>query len=145
MTIKRIMILLLVVLIGVSYTMSQESIEMAQKPPQPREIVLSKDVQTKKGYYNTPQAAYKAALREAQQEFPQKSVGIRNLAQGKLSVNSDGSVSYYYTYTVVELPNIVVQKMYEAIGKATIEIEEGNRFALDKLTITAGQTDREKT
>ena len=142
---RRIIILLIVILIGVGYTMAQENSEMAQKPPQPREVVLSKDVQTKKGYYNTSQAAYKAALREAQQEFPQKSVGIRNLAQGKLCVNSDGSVSYYYTYTIVELPGIVAQKMYEAIGKVTIEIEEGNRFALDKLSITDGKTDKIKT
>ena len=102
-------------------------------------------MQTKHGYYNTPQAAYKAALREAQQAFPKKTVGIRNLTQGKLNVNSDGSVSYYYTYTIVELPGVVSQKMYEAINKSTDEIEEGQRFALDKISITDGQTDKEKT
>lgn len=36
------------------------------------------------------------------------------------------------------------QKLYEAIGKATCEIEEGNRMAIDKISITDGQTDRKK-
>lgn len=141
----RIIILAFALLLGLGNAMAQEDYNKAQKAPQAKEVVLSKEVQTKKGQYNTPQAAYKAALREAQQAFPKKSVGIRNLTQGKLYVNSDGSVSYYYTYTIVELPGVVAQKMYEAISKATGEIEEGQRFALDKISITDGQTDKEKT
>lgn len=84
-------------------------------------------------------------MREAKQAHPNKEVGIRNLKKGDVKVNSDGSVSYYYTYTVVELPGVVAQNLYEAISQATREIDEGNRFALDKLTITDGQTDKEKT
>lgn len=34
--------------------------------------------------------------------------------------------------------------MYEAIEKATREIDEGRRFAIDKLTVTDNQTDKEK-
>lgn len=60
-------------------------------------------------------------------------------------MNGDGSVSYYYTYTVVELPSAVEQKMYESIGKATRSIEEGNRFAIDKVSIDEGLADKEKT
>ena len=141
----RIIILAFTLLLGLGNAMAQEDYNKAQKAPQAKEVVLSKEVQTKHGYYNTPQAAYKAALREAQQAFPKKTVGIRNLTQGKLNVNSDGSVSYYYTYTIVELPGVVSQKMYEAINKSTDEIEEGQRFALDKISITDGQTDKEKT
>ena len=40
---------------------------------------------------------------------------------------------------------VVAQNLFEAISQATREIDEGNRFALDKLTITDGQTDKEKT
>lgn len=141
----KIIILALALLMDMGNAMAQEDYNKAQKAPQAKEVVLSKDVQTKHGYYNTPQAAYKAVLREAQQAFPKKSVGIRNLTQGKLNVNSDGSVSYYYTYTIVELPSLVAQKMYEAINKATTEIEEGQRFAIDKIFITDGKTDKEKT
>ncbi len=139
----KIIILALALLLGVGNAMAQEDYNKAQKAPLAKEVVLSKDVQTKHGYYNTPQAAYKAALREAQQAFPKKSVGIRNLAQGKLNVNSDGSVSCYYTYTIVELPDIFVQKLLEATKKATGEIEEGNRFAIDKITVADEQTDKE--
>lgn len=142
---NKIIILAFALLIGMGNAMAQEDYNKAQKSPHAKEVVLSRDVQTKHGYYNTPQAAYKAALREAQQAFPKKSVGIRKLTQGKLYVNSDGSVSYYYTYTIVELPSLVAQKMYEAIDKATAEIEEGNRFALDKLTIKDDKTDKDKT
>ena len=125
----RIIILAFALLLGMGNVIAQEDYNKAQKAPQKKEVILSKEVQTKKGYYNTPQAAYKAALREAQQAFPKKSVGIRNLTQGKLYVNSDGSVSYYYTYTIVELPSLVAQKMYEALNKPTSEREDGQRFA----------------
>lgn len=134
----------LALLIGLGKAMAQEDCNKAQKAPQKNEVVLTKSTRTKKGY-DSYQAAYKAALREAKQANPNKEVGIRNLKEGDVKVNGDGSVSHYYTYTVVELPSPVVQKLIEAIGKATREIDEGNRFALDKLTITDGQTDKEKT
>ena len=140
----RIIILALALLLGLGKTMAQEDCNSAQKAPQAKETVLTKSTRTKKGY-DTYQAAYKAALREAKQVHPNKEVGIRNLAKGDVKVNGDGSVSHYYNYTVVELPSLVVQKLIEAINKATREIDEGNRFALDKISITDGQTDKEKT
>ena len=140
----RIIILAFALLWGLGNAMAQEDCNKAQKAPQKNEVVLAKSTRTRSGY-NTYQAAYKAALREAKQANPNKEVGIRNLAVGDVKVNGDGSVSHYYTYTVVELPSPVVQKLIEAINKATREIDEGNRFALDKLTITDGQTDKEKT
>ena len=140
----RIIILAFVLLLGLGNAMAQEDCSKAQKAPQAKEVVLNKSTRTKKGYDNY-QAAYKAALREAKQAHPNKEVGIRNLSVGDVKVNGDGSVSHYYNYTVVELPSPVVQKLIEAINKATREIDEGNRFALDKISIIDGQTDKEKT
>ncbi len=140
----RIIILALTLLLGLGNVIAQEDYNRAQKAPQAKETVLTKSTRTKKGY-DTYQAAYKAALREASQAYPNKEVGIRNLKQGDVKVNGDGSVSHYYNYTVVELPGVVAQNLFNAISQATREIDEGNRFALDKLTITDGQTDKEKT
>ena len=140
----RIIILAIGLLLGLGNVMAQEDYNMAQKAPQKNEVVLTKSTRTRSGY-NNYQAAYKAALREAKQANSNKEVGIRNLKEGDVKLNGDGSVSHYYTYTVVELPSPVMQKLIETINKATREIDEGNRFALDKLTITDGQTDREKT
>lgn len=140
----RIIILALALLLGMGKAMAQENCNRAQKAPQAMETVLTKSASTQKGY-DSYQAAYKAALREATQAYPNKEVGIRNLKKGDVKVNGDGSVSNYYTYTIVELPGVVAQHLFEAINQATREIDEGNRFALDKLTITDGQTDKEKT
>ena len=140
----RIIILALALLVGLGKAMAQEDCNRAQKAPQAKETVLTKSTRTKKGYDNY-QAAYKAALREAKQAHPNKEVGIRNLKEGDVKVNGDGSVSHYYTYTMVELPGVVAQHLFEAINQATREIDEGNRFALDKLTILDSQTDKEKT
>ena len=140
----RIIILALALLLGLGKAVAQEDCSRAQKAPQAKETVLTKSTRTKKGYDNY-QAAYKAALREAKQAHPNKEVGIRNLKEGDVKVNGDGSVSHYYTYTVVELPGVVAQHLFEAINQATREIDEGNRFALDKITITDSQTDKEKT
>ncbi len=141
---SRIVILALALLLGFGKAMAQEDCNKAQKAPQKNEVVLTKSTRTRNGY-DTYQAAYKAALREASQAYPNKEVGIRNLKKGDVKVNGDGSVSNYYNYTVVELPGVVAQNLFNAISQATREIDEGNRFALDKLTITDGQTDKEKT
>ena len=140
---NRIIVLAFAMMLGMGSAMTQEDYNKAQKDPQSKEVVLAKDIRTRSGHDNH-QAAYKAALREAKQANPKKEVGIRNLTKGDVKVNSDGSVSYYYTYTVVELPGAVAQKMYEAIGKATREIEEGNRFAINQFSVTDGKTDKEK-
>ena len=144
MKLLKIIIMVLALFLGLGNTVAQEDCNKAQKAPQKNEAVLTKSARTRNGY-DTYQAAYKAALREASQAYPNKEVGIRNLKQGDVKVNGDGSVSHYYNYTVVELPSIVAQNLFNAISQATREIEEGNRFALDKLTITDGQTDKEKT
>lgn len=140
----RIIILALALLLGMGNAIAQEDCNKAQKAPQKNEVVLAKSTRTRNGF-NTYQSAYKAALREAKQANPNKEVGIRNLKEGDVKVNGDGSVSHYYTYTVVELPGVVAQNLFNAISQATREIDEGNRFALDKLTITDSQTDKEKT
>lgn len=140
----RIIILAFALLLGLGNAIAQEDCNRAQKAPQAKETVLTKSTRTKKGY-DSFSSAYKAALREAKQAHPNKEVGIRNLSKGDVKVNGDGSVSNYYNYTVVELPSIVAQNLFNAISQATREIDEGNRFALDKLTILDGQTDKEKT
>lgn len=144
MRITRIIILAFALGIGLGNAVAQEDCNKAQNAPQKNEVVLAKSTRTRSGY-NTYQAAYKAALREAKQANPNKEVGIRNLKEGEVKVNGDGSVSHYYTYTVVEMPSPVVQKLIEATNKATREIEDGNRFAIDKITITDGKTDKEST
>lgn len=140
---NRIIVLAFALLLSMGSAIAQEDFNMAQRVPQSKEVVLAKDIRTRSGHDNL-QAAYKAAMREAKQANPKKEVGIRNLTKGDLKVNSDGSVSYYYTYTVVELPDAVTRKMYEAIGKATREINESSRFAIDQFSITNGKTDKEK-
>lgn len=127
--------------LGIAY--AQEDYNKAQKGPQAKEVVLNKKSRTNYGY-DSYQAAYKAAIREAQQAYPNKEIGIRNLTKGDIKFNNDGSIINYYNYTIVELPGLVAQRTYEAIGKATREIDEGNRFALDKLTILDEQIDKEK-
>jgi hypothetical protein len=116
----------------------------ARKHPSKTEVVLSTNLRTKNGY-DTYQAAYKAASREAKQAYPEKEVEVRDLREDEVKVNAGGSVSHYYRYTIVEMPSAVTQKLYVAIDKATKEIEEGNRFALDKVTITDRSIDKEKT
>ena len=140
---NRIIALAFVIVLGIGSVTAQEDFNKAQKAPQTKEIVLVKETRPRSGHGNV-QSAYKAALREAQRANPKKEIGIRNLAKGDVKVNGDGSVSYYYTYTVVELPGIVAQKMYEALGKATRTIDEGNRFAIDNISVTDGKSDKEK-
>lgn len=122
--------------------MAQENYNTAQNPPKTKEVVLSRNNRTRNGC-DSYQYAYNTALREARQTFSDKNVGIRSLTKGEATFDANGSVVYYYNYTVVELPDAVMQKIYEAIGKATREIDEGNSFALDRLTILDGQTDRQ--
>lgn len=139
----RIIILAFVLLLSVSTTMAQEDFNKAKKAPQQKETVLSKNLRTRGGY-DSYQAAYKAALREAQQAYPKKNVAIRNLAKGEVKIYG-GDVTNYYTYTVVEIPDAKTLKLIEAVNKATSEIEEGNRFALDKITVTDESVDKAKT
>ena len=136
----KIIILAFVLLLGVSTSMAQEDYNKAQKAPQQKETVLGKDLRTRGGYDNY-QAAYKAALREAQQAYPKKNVAIRDLSKGEVKIYG-GDITNYYTYTIVELPSILFQRITEAINKATEEIEEGNRFAIDKITITDESVDK---
>lgn len=139
---KRLFALVTVLLLCSAMATAQENFNTAQKPPKQKEVVLSRNNRTRNGY-DSFQYAYNAALREAQQAYSGKTVGIRSLTKGEPTFNSTGDVVYYYNYTVVELPDAVMQKIYEAIGKATREIDEGNRFAIDRLNILDGQTDRQ--
>lgn len=116
----------------------------AKKHPSKTELVLSTNMQTSKGY-DSEQAGYKAALREAKRAYPEKNVEIRDMRQGDLKVNQGGSVSYCYRYTIVEVPSVLSQKLYDAITKATKDIEEGNRFALDNISVKDDNVDKEKT
>ena len=135
-------LLAIALLLCMAQTMAQEDYNKAQRPPQQKEVVLNRNLQTRGGH-DSFQYAYNAALREARQTYPNKNVGIRNLTKGDLKINSDGSVSYYYNYTIVELPDASMQKVYAAINKATQEVYDGSRFAIDRITILDGQSERE--
>ena len=142
--IMRTIVLIAVCLIfGISNANAQDY-SKARKHPSKTEVILSTNLKTKNGY-DSYQAAYKAALREAQRAYPEKDVEVRDLREDEIKINAGGSVSHYYRYTIIEMPSAVSQKLYDAIDKATKEIEEGNRFALDKVTITDRSIDKEKT
>ena len=141
--IKAIVLIAVCLIFGISNASAQDY-SRARKHPSKTEVVLSTNLKTKNGY-DTYQAAYKAALREAQRAYPEKVVEVRDLREDDVKVNPGGSVSHYYRYTIVEMPSAVSQKLYDAIDKATKDIEEGNRFALDKVTITDRSIDKEKT
>ncbi|MBR4837917.1 MAG: hypothetical protein IK004_05725 [Bacteroidales bacterium] len=130
-------------LICVDNTKAQDY-SKAKKHPSKTEVILSTNLQTSKGY-DSEQVAYKVALREAQRAYPEKNVEIRDMRQGDLKVNQGGSVSYCYRYTIVEVPSVLSQKLYDAITKATKDIEEGNRFALDNISVKDDNVDKEKT
>lgn len=139
---KRLFALAVALLLCSAMAMAQENCNTAQNPPKTKEVVLSRNNRTRNGC-DSYQYAYNVALREAKQTYSGKNVGIRSLTKGEATFDTSGSVVYYYNYTVVELPDAVMQKVYEAIGKATREIDEGNYFALDRLNIVDGQTDRQ--
>jgi hypothetical protein len=140
--IKSIVLIAAFLIFGISNANAQDY-SKARKHPSKTEVVLSTNLRTKNGY-DTYQAAYKAALREAQRAYPEKDVEIRDLREDEVKVNAGGSISHYYRYTIVEMPSVVTQKLYVAIEKATKDIEEGNRFALDKVTVTDRSIDKEK-
>ena len=140
----RTIVLIAVCLILEISNVNAQDYSKARKHPSKTEVILSTNLKTKNGY-DTYQAAYKAALREAKQAYPEKEVEVRDLREDEVKVNAGGSVSHYYRYTIVEMPSAVTQKLYVAIEKATKDIEEGNRFALDKVTITDRSIDKEKT
>lgn len=142
MNMKKLALLAIAILLCMAHSMAQEDYNKAQRPPQQKETVLGRNIQTRGGH-DSFQYAYNAALREARQAYSGKTVGIRNLSKGDLKINPDGSVSYFYNYTVVELPDPSMQKVYEAINKATREVYDGCRFAIDRITILDGQSERE--
>lgn len=140
--IKYIVLIAAFLIFGISNANAQDY-SKARKHPSKTEVVLSTNLRTKNGY-DTYQAAYKAALREAQRSYPEKDVEVRDLREDEVKVNAGGSISHYYRYTIIEMPSAVTQKLYVAIEKATKDIEEGNRFALDKVTVTDRSIDKEK-
>lgn len=140
---KLLLLIILSFVTGLSSAFAQEDLSKAQKAPQSNEVILNKSARTSKGY-DSDQSAYKAALHEAKLAFPKKEVGIRSLTKGDVKVNGDGSISFYYNYIVVELPDYLSQCLNNAIKEATRQISKGNRFALDKLTTSDEQLDKER-
>lgn len=127
---------------GISNANAQDY-SKARKHPSKTEVILSTNLRTKNGY-DTYQAAYKAALREAKQAYPEKKVEVRDLREDEIKIYGS-IISHYYKYTIIEMPSAATQKLYDAIDKATKEIEEGNRFALDKVTMTDRSVEKDKT
>ena len=138
---KAIVLIAVCLMFGISNANAQDY-SKAKKHPSKTEVVLSTNLRTKNGY-DTYQAAYKAALREAKQAYPEKDVEVRDLREDEIKING-GAISHYYRYTIIEMPSAVSLKLFDAVDNATKEIEEGNRFALDKVTITDRSIDKEK-
>ena len=92
--IKAIVLIVACLIFGLSNANAQDY-SKAKKHPSKTEVVLSTNLKTKNGY-DTYQAAYKAALREAQRAYPEKEVEIRDLREDEVKVNAGGSISHYY-------------------------------------------------
>lgn len=129
----RIFVFAICLLLCAGIANAQENYNTAQKSPTQMETVLGKECRTRAGH-DSYQSAYRAALMEARQAYPSKTVAIRNLTRGELKITG-GDILYLYNYTVVELPSATSQKLIETINRATSTIEEGNRFALDQIII----------
>lgn len=124
-------------------TFAQENLTQAQKKPKQNEKVLVQSAVTSNGY-NSLQAAYNGALREAKSRFAGKFVDVRNLAKGDVKFTEDGMAANRYNYTIVELPDAVSLALSTAINKATAELEEECRFAINKVVITDDNVDKAK-
>lgn len=139
---KSIISLCLAVLCFGSVT-AQENMTLAQKKPRPNEKVLVENAVTNNGY-NSLQAAYNGALREAKAKYAGKSVDIRNLVKGDVRFTDEGMASNRYNYTIVELPDAVTLALSQAVVKAISEIEDESKFAINKVVIIDDNIDKAK-
>ena len=124
-------------------TIAQEDLTLAQKKPKQNEKVLVQNAVTANGY-NSMQAAYNGALREAKNTFSGKSVDIRNLTKGEVKFTSDGMATNRYNYTIVELPDAVSLALSSALAKAIADVEDESKFAINKVVITSEEVDKAK-
>ena len=122
---------------------AQENLTLAQKKPKQNEKILVQNAITTNGY-NSVQAAYNGALREAKNKFGGKSVDIRNLTKGEVKFSEDGMAANRYSYTVVELPDAVSLALSSALTKALVDLDEGGRFAINRVVITSDEVDKAK-
>lgn len=111
---------------------AQEDLSLAQRQPNQIEKVIVQDAVTTRGY-NTMLSAYNAILKEAKIKHAGKSIDIRNLKKGKADFNTQGDVVYYYTYTIIELPDAVALALNSALTKSLSDIDKNKKFAFDKL------------
>ena len=122
---------------------AQEDLTLAQKKPRQNEKVLAQNAVTANGY-NSLQAAYNEALREAKIKYAGRAVDVRNLTKGELKFTSDGMASNRYNYTIVELPDAVTLALSSALTKALAEVDEEGKFAINKVVITSEEVDKAK-
>lgn len=122
---------------------AQENMTLAQKKPRQNEKVLVEKAVTYNGY-NSLQAAYNGALREAKNKYAGKSVDIRNLVKGEIKFTDEGMATNRYNYTIVEPPDAVTLALSQAVTKAIAEIEDESKFAINKVVITDDEIDKAK-
>ena len=142
--ILKIKFFLLVTMLFCGTVTAQENLTLAQKKPKQNEKVLVQSSITTNGY-NSMQAAYNGALREAQSRFAGKSVDIRNLTKGEVKFTDEGMATNRYNYTIVELPDAVTLALSSALTKALAEVDEEGKFAINKVVITSEEVDKAKT
>lgn len=141
--ILKITIFLLATTLFCGTVTAQENLTLAQKKPKQNEKVLVQSAITTSGY-NSLQAAYNGALREAQSRFAGKSVDIRNLSKGEVKFTDEGMATNRYNYTIVELPDAVTLALSSALTKALAEVDEEGKFAINKVVITSEEVDKAK-
>lgn len=139
---RKVLCLCLTTLLCIG-TYAQENLTLAQKKPRQNEKVLVQNAVTVNGY-NSIQAAYNGALREARNKYAGRAVDVRNLTKGELKFTSDGMASNHYNYTIVELPDAVSIALSSALTKALADVEEEGKFAINKIVITSEDVDKAK-
>lgn len=142
---KRLFYQCLVTLLFIMFNSvsAQNNLSMAQKKPAHNENVLVQNAVTVNGY-NSVQAAYNGALREAKNRFSEKKVDVRNLKKGEIIFTDDGMAENRYNYTIVELPSAVDRALSTALSKALANIDEESRFAIDKIVVTNDDVDKKQ-
>ena len=87
---------------------------------------------------------YEALLEQAKKDYPHSTVDIRNMEVGRFYEHHPDYGDYYYGPAVGK---VVVMDYYtilsQAIDKALRNVREGSRMAIDQVSITSIQIDRE--
>lgn len=87
---------------------------------------------------------YETLLEKAKQQYPRKTIDIRNMETGKLERTGGTYGDYYYgpaVGKVVDLRDPEAQtygNLSQALNKALRNVREGSRMAIDQVSVTYG-------